>query len=180
MITTLFVLLSHPLFDWTCRRSKADLVKNLGEVVKVNFSLLPDLSANKKFVSRVSAERIHRDILTRRSWECDPLLHYEMTRHQKIRRGNIRRESYLVILVILCLPVSNMTINESKESERRILYFVTGKYIWNIWTLVKWGAQLKNLSEIFGGRKNERQSQGISNTHFQWALTYSALSTKAL
>ena len=48
-------------------------------------------AANKKFVSRVSAERIHRDILTRRSWECDPLLHYEMTRHQKIRRGNIRR-----------------------------------------------------------------------------------------
>ena len=34
-------------------------------------------AANKKFVSRVSAERIHRDILTRRSWECDPLLHYE-------------------------------------------------------------------------------------------------------
>ena len=91
MITTLFVLLSHPLFDWSCRRPKADLVKNLGEVVKVNFSLLPDLSANKKFVSRVSAERIHRDILTRRSWECDPLLHYEMTGHQKIRRARKKR-----------------------------------------------------------------------------------------
>jgi len=24
--------------------------------------------------------------------------------------------------------------------------------IWNIWTLIKWGTQLKNLSEIFGGR----------------------------
>ena len=39
-------------------------------------------AANKKFVARVSAERVHRDILTRRSWECDPLLHYEMTQHQ--------------------------------------------------------------------------------------------------
>ena len=48
-------------------------------------------AAKTKFVSKVSAQRNHRDILTRRSWECDPLLHYEMTRHQKIRRGNIRR-----------------------------------------------------------------------------------------
>ena len=48
-------------------------------------------AANKKFVSRVSAERIHRDILTRRSWECDPLLHYEITQHQLIRRGHIRK-----------------------------------------------------------------------------------------
>ena len=48
-------------------------------------------AANKKYVSRVSAERIHQDILTRRSWECDPLLHYEMTRHQMVRRGNIRK-----------------------------------------------------------------------------------------
>ena len=38
--------------------------------------------ANRKFVTRVSAERIHRDIMTRRSWECDPLLHYEMTQNQ--------------------------------------------------------------------------------------------------
>ena len=39
-------------------------------------------TANKKFVTRASAERVHRDVLTRRSWECDPLLHYEMTQHQ--------------------------------------------------------------------------------------------------
>ena len=38
--------------------------------------------ANRKFVARVSAERAHRDILARRSWECDPLLHFEMTEHQ--------------------------------------------------------------------------------------------------
>ena len=38
--------------------------------------------ANRKFVARVSAERVHRDILTQRSWECDPLLHFEMTEHQ--------------------------------------------------------------------------------------------------
>ena len=39
-------------------------------------------TANRKFVARISAERIHRDILTRRSWESDPLLHYEITQHQ--------------------------------------------------------------------------------------------------
>ena len=71
---------------------------------------------------------------------------------RKYQKGQKEKKSNLVILVILCLPVSNMTINESKESERRILYFVTGKYIWNIWTLIKWDAQLKNISEIFGGR----------------------------
>ena len=49
------------------------------------------------------------------------------------------------------------------------------KCIWNIWMLIKWGAHLKNISEIFGGGKNERQSRGISNRHFQWTLTYSAI-----
>ena len=38
--------------------------------------------ANRKFVARVSAERVHRDILTRRQWECDPVLHFELTQHQ--------------------------------------------------------------------------------------------------
>ena len=39
-------------------------------------------AANRKFVTRVSAERVHGDILTRRSWECDPLLHFEITQNQ--------------------------------------------------------------------------------------------------
>lgn len=39
-------------------------------------------AANKKFVTRTSAERVHRDILTRRSWECDPLLHFHITQLQ--------------------------------------------------------------------------------------------------
>ena len=43
-------------------------------------------AANKKFVTRVSAERVHQDILTRRSWEADPLLHFEMTQHQAIQK----------------------------------------------------------------------------------------------
>ena len=38
--------------------------------------------ANRCFVARVSSECIHRDILVRRSWESDPLLHYEMTVRQ--------------------------------------------------------------------------------------------------
>ena len=39
-------------------------------------------AANMKFVARISAKRIHRDILTWRSWKCDPLLHFEMTQYQ--------------------------------------------------------------------------------------------------
>ena len=39
-------------------------------------------ATNNKYAARVSAERVHRDILTRRSWECDPLLHFEITHNQ--------------------------------------------------------------------------------------------------
>ena len=44
MLTTLFVLVSHHLFDWSCRGSKADLAHNFGQVVKDNFGVDPDLS----------------------------------------------------------------------------------------------------------------------------------------
>ena len=52
-------------------------------------------AANKKFVSRVSAMRVHRDILTRRSWECDPLLHFEITQHQ------VRGQKGLALVLLL-------------------------------------------------------------------------------
>ena len=32
-----------------------------------------------RFVARVSMENIHKNALTRLSWEADPLLHYERT-----------------------------------------------------------------------------------------------------
>ena len=35
--------------------------------------------ANSSFVARISVENIHRNILVRRSWEADPVLHYEGT-----------------------------------------------------------------------------------------------------
>ena len=35
--------------------------------------------ANSNFVARTSVENIHRNILVRRSWEADPVLHYEST-----------------------------------------------------------------------------------------------------
>ena len=34
---------------------------------------------NTRFVARTSMENIHRNIITRMSWEADPLLHYEET-----------------------------------------------------------------------------------------------------
>ena len=33
--------------------------------------------ANSSFVARTSVENIHRNILLRRSWEADPVLHLE-------------------------------------------------------------------------------------------------------
>ena len=68
-------------------------------------------TANSRFVARVSSERVQKDILTRRSWEADALLHYlenvvqvrqlfvqlfncwfgtDPCVYQVIRRGNIR------------------------------------------------------------------------------------------
>ena len=38
--------------------------------------------SNTRFVARTSMENVHRNTLTRRSWEADPLLHYEETVQQ--------------------------------------------------------------------------------------------------
>ena len=38
--------------------------------------------ANSRFVARTSVENMHRNILVRRSWEADPVLHYESTVQQ--------------------------------------------------------------------------------------------------
>ena len=47
---------------------------------------------NKCFVARISSERVQRDIMVRRNWEADPLLHFEATVRQVIRSGNIYRK----------------------------------------------------------------------------------------
>ena len=49
------------------------------------------------------------------------------------------------------------------------------KYIWNIWTSIKWGTRLKFPSEIFGCEYNERRSSKIPMGTFQLALTHSAM-----
>ena len=46
MLTTLFVLVSHALFDWSCRKSPAALAKNFGEIVQESFGVRPDLSTS--------------------------------------------------------------------------------------------------------------------------------------
>ena len=47
-----------------------------GSIEKLNQDVK---QANTSFVARVSVENIHRNILVRRSWEADPVLHYETT-----------------------------------------------------------------------------------------------------
>ena len=69
--------------------------------------------ANRKFVTRVSAERVHRDILTRRSWECDPLLHYEMTQHQVQSQNTLL---YFTLLVFKMQVIARGKIRKSKMS----------------------------------------------------------------
>ena len=57
MITTLFVLVSHALFDWSCRKSPADLASNFSEIVKESFEVQPDLSTS--LPSYISAKRVY-------------------------------------------------------------------------------------------------------------------------
>ena len=45
---------------------------------------------NSRFVARVSMENIHKNTLKRLSWVADPILHYEGSVSQVVRRGNIR------------------------------------------------------------------------------------------
>ena len=56
-------------------------------------------TANKKFVTRVSAQRVHSDILTRRSWECDPLLHFEITQHQVYIRHSLSLFDFIMQVI---------------------------------------------------------------------------------
>ena len=50
-----------------------------GSIEKLNQDVK---QANRSFVARISVENIHRNILVRRSWEADPVLHYESTVRQ--------------------------------------------------------------------------------------------------
>ena len=99
MTGNLHLLLSHA--SLYMRRAQEEVGVSLGVLTEGSIEVAnKDVkTANRKFVSRVSAERIHRDILTRRSWECDPLLHYEFTEHQVIRRGNIRKRKKIIAAV---------------------------------------------------------------------------------
>ena len=50
-----------------------------GSIEKANQDMKETCS---KFVARLSMENIHKNALTRLSWEADPLLHFEMTVNQ--------------------------------------------------------------------------------------------------
>ena len=52
------MLVSHSLFDWSCRRSKTGLVNNLGDIVKENFGLVPDLSVSSPLFK--GAEKVYK------------------------------------------------------------------------------------------------------------------------
>ena len=82
LICTMHMLLAHG--SLYMRWAQEEIKVPLGSLTEGSIEVAnKDVKeANRKFVARVSAERVHRDILTRRSWECDPLLHFEMTEHQ--------------------------------------------------------------------------------------------------
>ena len=82
MTANLHCLLAHG--SLYMRRAQEEIKVPLGTLTEGSIEVAnKDVkAANKKFVARISAKRIHSDILTRRSWECDPHLHFEMTQHQ--------------------------------------------------------------------------------------------------
>ena len=53
--------------------------------------------------------------------------------------------------------------------------FLREKYIWNIWTRIKWEAKLKILSEIFGCCQNERLSWHIDHGRNEQTLCFTLL-----
>ena len=45
MLTTLYVLVSHALFDWSARKSPSGLAKNFGDIIQDSFGVSPDISS---------------------------------------------------------------------------------------------------------------------------------------
>ena len=73
--------------------------------------------ANRCFVARVSSECIQRDIMVRRSWEADPLLHYEMTVRQVLL--NIPQLYSLLVHLFLCLMCLPQVIRRGNIYKKR-------------------------------------------------------------
>ena len=65
---------------------------------KYNFEIL--FSIFRCFVARISSQRIQRDILMRRTWESDPLLHYESTVLQVRKRIAIINWQVMIIIQV--------------------------------------------------------------------------------
>ena len=45
MLTTLYVLVSHALFDWSARKSPSGLAKNFCDIIQDSFGVSPDISS---------------------------------------------------------------------------------------------------------------------------------------
>ena len=57
MLTSLFLLVSHELFDWSCRRSPVDLANNFGEIVKESFGVEPGYAGDREEEERSGRQR---------------------------------------------------------------------------------------------------------------------------
>ena len=64
------------------------------------------------------------------------------------------------------------------EFGNRNFSFSREKYIWNIWTQIKWEEKLKNQSEIFGRCQNEEQSWPIDQGRNEQTLSFTLLQIK--
>ena len=51
MLTTLYVLVSHALFDWSARKSPSGLAKNFGDIIQDSFGVSPDISSASSIYS---------------------------------------------------------------------------------------------------------------------------------
>jgi len=57
---------------------------------------------------------------------------------------------HLIMFIVMSLVLYHCTMGKLQwEVGNRNFSFLREKYIWNIWTRIKWEAKLTNLSEIF-------------------------------
>ena len=103
MITTLFVLVSHALFDWSCRKSPADLVSNFGEIVKESFGFQPDLSTSLPLYK--GATRLYD--LTRKK------KNFKQSKNRVIKNEEVLLKSYEIDL-------GSVTVKDNQDIQKNL------------------------------------------------------------
>ena len=110
MLTTLFVLVSHHLFDWSCRGSKADLAQNFGQLVRDNFGVDPDLSLSSPLYK--GASRLY-DLVRKKKY-----VNKSRENVIKCEEGNLRAFE---------IELGNVAVKDEERGKRKHFYELSSK-----------------------------------------------------